>query len=402
MLSLGGQIECPAANCSAQVPVGSSITLIPMTTGPGQFRGWVGPCSGLPNCTVQADQAESVQAIFSVWSGNREIREGTDLNEATGIVFANGAIHVAMTLNRNQPAVVRYSPDGTELGRMPVVRRELARVGVFPDGTTVIAGHVPNNSDADLIGYSVAGNTIWNVPLGRQADSFTPVLNQGASGFVWVGETAFPGGWSVFRVDALGATSDVRGGEVGDNANRFSDFVPLQSGVTVISGSAIFPTGIQRPFVQRAVQSASPAWTYTPIPTDVSIASSVALDAVESSYVILDARPVELIKFDASGQEVWRRTIAGALDGGGARSCDLQIDPALGFVSFSAGRTNVYAYSLDGDLLWGTGSGAALLYGVAIDDQGFVYAAGRRYEGMPSEQNTVAVVAKFDHFGNRL
>ena len=62
----------------------------------------------------------------------------------------------------------------------------------------------------------------------------------------------------------------------------------------------------------------------------------------------------------------------------------------------------MYAYDLDGNLLWSSPSGARVLYGVAIDDDGYVYAAGWRYEGAPTPQNRVAIVAKFDRYGNHL
>ena len=397
-------IDCPAANCQAAFPVGTGVTLVAQTAGPGAFRQWVGTCTGSPNCGVQVvDGLTTVQAVFSVWHGNREVgvgAEGGDLNEATGIVYANGVLHVAATLNFYQAAIIKYSTSGDEVARTPVVKRDLTRIAVFPDGTSVIAGHDPNNSTAELIGYSGAGTILWSVPLGRQADSFTPALNQDPLGNVWVGTAVFPGGWSVFQVDALGYVSASRGGEVGDNANRFSDFVVINPTETVIAGAAMFGGGMQRPFVQRAVFGGAAGWTYAPTPTDYSVANSVALDSLENSYVTFDARPVELVKFNASGQEAWRRTIPGGV--GGPGTCALQIDLAFGFLAFSAGPSDVYAYDLDGNLLWSSPSGARVLYGVAIDDDGYVYAAGWRYEGAPTPQNKVAIVAKFDRYGNRL
>ncbi len=60
-----GQINCPAANCSANYPPNTVVTLTAAPTGTSSFAGWGGTCTGTGTCVVLVNSALAVTASFT-------------------------------------------------------------------------------------------------------------------------------------------------------------------------------------------------------------------------------------------------------------------------------------------------------------------------------------------------
>jgi hypothetical protein len=79
----GGSISCPGT-CSATLPEGSVVTLMPAAQAGSAFTGWTGACSGAGACSVTLDGDKAVGATFAAQPAGGTPGGGSPGGGATG------------------------------------------------------------------------------------------------------------------------------------------------------------------------------------------------------------------------------------------------------------------------------------------------------------------------------